>query len=669
MEPMHIFTKDDLIEIKKRMEENPSYLSGIIVDTKDVMQRLYIQTDGKGTWYHYFTCPHCGTRLTFDYYNNESFHCPNCKSVQTGEPYLGAWWEAVLTKTTDAAYKLALAYVGTDNKEYLHRAREILLGYADNYKNYEVHGGIPYNKPGRFLSQVLSDCEPIWNLSRTYSLLKNDLTNSEREHIELDLLKPAAEHQMANLTPQLHNHEVAICASIASVAVATCDEELLNFALNEKYGLKYQFDHSFFDDDFWFEGSSSYHQYALFWFAVYETVARNTGYSLLRDKHYSEKLLSASLFFKRLHVDGGRSVKLNDGNPFIGNPLTYEILYAHFRDSRLLPLLLAAHGSYENRESSLSALVYGVHKIDDNIQPLEKETYLSKNGSNLAILRGSEKRYLCFKASPFAGEHDHYDRLSLSFDAFGRNACMDFGTAAGYGSPYHYSYFKNTATHNTVVIGGENMAPCDSRVNEYRYTSDDDIYLDARTLPPEDYTMPDTFTLKQWSDGAYRGVKMRRVISWHDKYFIDVFYVESNNDLDKDWTWHVDAEAILPASARYIGRIADKGAQSYLKNGYSLSANGILKCEYVKDDFRLDIHAFTDGRELIFAEGPGNPTDRTVSYLLERTNEKCPVYVNVIEAHRNDAVIKAVDVQIKNKTVSVTVSEKCGKARSLCVAL
>jgi len=667
---MQIFTKEDKCRIKARMAGNSAYLKRIESDTADVRRKLYIQTTGIGTWYHYFTCPICGTRLTFDYDNNDCFVCPNCKQIQSGEPYLGAWWEEVLCKTTVAAYKLALAYVGTGETSYFNKAKEILLGYAENYKNYEVHGGIPYNKPGRFLSQVLSDCEPICDLSMTYALLKDELDESERKKIELELLVPASKHQLEHLTPQLHNHEVAICTSIAAVALATNDEALLNIALNEKYGLKYQLDNALLDDNLWFEGSIGYHQYALLWFMRYETMAKNTEYSLLKDSHYREKIKSAALFFENLHIGQGYAARLNDGSDSLcSSARVYEYLYSCFPTYEFLSLLVSCYSDIKEREYSLDALVFGADIIPSIITQLSKRSYLSEKGSNLAMLRGSDDRYLCFKATPFSGEHDHYDRLSVSFDAFNMNLSTDFGTASGYGSPYHYSYFKNTASHNTVVINGENMAPCNSIVNCYRVNSEDDIYLDATTLPPDEYVMPDTFTIKQWNDEAYRGVSMRRVISWHDKYFIDVFSVKSDNELKKEWTWHVNAKPILPGHAQKIDCVSDKGAQSYFKNAYTIAGEGVVKFEYSSDDLKMDIHALADGLDFIFAEGPGNPTNTTVAYLLERTNKKCPIYVNVIEAYKGNSVIDSVDIKTENKKVYVTVSEKGGRIRRTTVDL
>ena len=663
---MSIFSKEDIARIKERFLKSPQMIERIEKDTLNVRRKLYIQKTGLATWSHYFSCPKCGTRLTFDYDCNDHFDCPNCGESVSGEPYLGSWWNSILNRTTSAAFKLALLYVGIGKAEHLDVAKRILLGYADNYCNYEVHGGIPYNNPGRFASQVLSDTDPIYKLAHAYDLLKCEFTEAEREHIKNDLFRPAAEHQIKYLTPQIHNHEVAICMSIAIIGLAIDDEGLIDHALNTKYGLKYQIDNAYLEDNFWFEGSTGYHFYSLHNFMLYEMAAKNTKYSLLSDPHYGDKLKKALLFPEKIHIGNNSTVKLNDGGGTIeGNSLLYEHAYATLKDDALLPFLAACYSDSIKRENSVYALLYGVDSLPENIPELKKENYLSAVGTQFALLHGEDDRYLFFKAAPYGGEHDHYDRLGISFGAFGEEVSPDFGTSSGYGSPLHYGYFKNTASHNTVVIDGENMAPCDTVVNEYRVDAPDDIYLDAETLPPEDYKMLDYFTIKQWSDEAYRGVRMRRVIRFLGKYFIDVFSVKSDNDLKKDYTLRLYGRNIAPKAGRYNNTIASKGAQSYIKNAYFDKAEGIVKCEYQNGDTKTDVYALSDGFEIIYAEGPGNPADRIVSYLLERSYAKCPVYVNVIETYKGESVISNVEASVNNGKVSVKVTEKSGEIKTL----
>ena len=664
---MNIFSSIDIDRIRERVRQHPKYIEKIEQSTRDVRAKLHIQKSGLATWYHYFTCSKCGTRLRFDYNDSERFVCPECGAAHTGEPYVGAWWETVLTITSSAAYELAIGYIATGREDFLITAKEILLGYASNYKNYEVHGGIPYNHPGRFAAQVLTDCEPICSLARAYSLLRDLFTDSERDLIENEMFRPAAEHQKKYMTPQLHNHEVAICASIGAIGIAIDDDELVRFAKDTKYGLKYQIDHAYLEDNIWFECSSSYHLYALHWFMMFEKMAKNTKYSLFADHHYRDKLYSALIFPLNLRIDSISTARLNDGHGSLeGNEKIYEYAYSYFKTDELLVLLDMCY-RHKSRES-LDTLLYGAELLPEP-PSLPPKNYISDKGSGLAIIHGSDDRVLVFKATPYGGEHDHYDRLALSFGAFGVPACMDFGTASGYGSPLHYGYFKNTATHNTVVIDGKNMPPCDTRITEYRVNAPDDILLDACTLPPEEYTMLDSFTIKQWDDEVYRGVKMRRIVSWHDKYFIDVFYIESNNNLRKEWTWHVDGKCHVPTSAVRAGKISEVGPQAYFKDAYIYSAEGVIKCSYQREGFNLDIYTLSDGKDLIFAEGPNNPANTDVSYLIERSTEKKTVFVNVFEAHRGTPVLKSVSIQRSGEGVCLLITENSGREKRLSFSI
>ena len=667
---MNIFSAEDIARIKRRLAQNPEIVEAILKKRAKVREKLIIQKSGLATWSHYFICPKCGVRLIYDYDCNDHFDCPNCGNAVSGEPYIGAWWEFILGATVAAAFDLAVLYVGIGQRDLFDTVKNILLGYADNYCNYEVHGGIPYNNPGRFASQVLSDSTPIYKLACAYALIKGELSEAERLHIENDLFRPAAEHQLKYITPQLHNHEVVIASSVAAIGFAIDDEALVERALNEKYGLKYQIDHSYLADNLWFECSTGYHFFSLRAFIIYETMAKNTPkFSLFADEHYREKLYSAIIFPEKFNIGNNRCLKFNDGGgTYSGHTEIYEYAYGYFGKEELLPLLNSCYANGK-RDESLFALIYGVDSLPENIPEIKKESYLSTVGSNLAMLHGSDERYFAFKALPYGGEHDHYDRLSISFDAFGKNLSPDFGTASGYGTPLHYGYFKNTASHNTVVIGGENMAPCDTVVNEYRVNAPDDIYLDAETLPPEDYTMLDSFTIKQWSDEAYRGVRMRRIISWHDKYFIDIFSVKSNNELRKEWTLHINGNLTSEKEGSFIGAISEKGAQSYIKNAIAFTGEGVVKSEYENGDVNVSVYTLADGLSVIHAEGPDNPADKNVSYLLERTEAKCPVYVNVIEAYKGESVIESVEASVKDGTVSVKVLEKSGKEKTLEVKI
>ena len=84
---------------------------------------------------------------------------------------------------------------------------------------------------------------------------------------------------------------------------------------------------------------------------------------------------------------------------------------------------------------------------------------------------------------------------------------------------------------------------------------------------------------------------MRRIIQWYDKFFIDVFEVCSDNELSKDWTFHIDGSLkTSPVGAKEEDAISSKNPQKILHDIKSLKkADGVIKSEYDCGEFDLDI--------------------------------------------------------------------------------
>ena len=205
------------------------------------------------------------------------------------------------------------------------------------------------------------------------------------------------------------------------------------------------------------------------------------------------------------------------------------------------------------------------------------------------------------------------------------------------------------------------MPPAETRILEFADEEDGNVTLDAMTEWTDNYKMPDSFTIKQWVDESYQGVKMRRIVRWYGKYFIDVFEVLSDNALKKEWVWHTDGVTDIPDGALSLGAPWTKEPQSKLHNAYSIPGEGVMKISYDCDGVALDIHAYAEGKEIIFARGPNNPSTSDISYLFERTCDENAVYVNVIEAHNGESLIENVNIDIQNGLVSVKIEETNGK--------
>lgn len=663
---MIAFTREDIQKIRKRAAEKPGFLQKIEQSTADVRRKLYIQETGKATWSHYYLCPKHTVRLEFDYDDPIHYRCPIDGEIFTGEPYEGAWWCAIVDKNCSACYQLALGYVITGREDYLDVVHRILLGYAERYPSYEVHGGIPYNNPGKLAAQVLNDSSYMNSLARAYDLVKETFTREEQELIERDLLLEGARHLMKYFTPQIHNHEVCINSALGILGIVLDRPDFIEQAVNAGYGLKYQLDHAVLEDGFWFEGSGGYHHYALLWFMHYEKFARYTPYSMMTDPHYRGQLLKMITYCRNILQPDMTTPKLNDGGSdgYRGKEYIYEFGYSCFPEEK--DVLWALHQTVDGTErDAVDSILYGV----DELPPAGEHqftNYLADKGTYLGVLYGDDDRYLLFKGLPYGGEHDHYDRLGISFHAFGKKMCADLGTAGGYGAPLHYAYFKNTATHNTVSINGDNMPPANTKIHCYHEHAKDDVYLDASVNWIEEPELPNSFIIKQWNEESYQGVTMRRVIRWLGDYFIDVFLVDApGNTLPKDWILHIDGTRIsaLPEEVTFRERISDKNPQQHLHTIYSARQEGMIRTVYdCGDGIQLQVHTLADGKEMLYGLGPDNPSVRDISYLMERTTAERVIYVNIVEACRKGAEkIASATVSREAGRLLVTVYEKSGK--------
>lgn len=656
------FTQSEIENIKAKAAKNSACADILKRNTSDLSDKIYIQKTALSTWSHYYVCPDCTVRLNYDYSNPDEYTCPACGKVFTGEPYKGGWWSETAYKNANGVFDLAVLYVITEDEKYLAPLKEILLGYAKYYPSYEVHGGIPYNKPGKLNSQVLDDSAMLSSFARAYDITKDSFTRAEQQLIENDLFICGANHLKENLTPQLHNHEVCICSTLGILGLVTENYDLCDFAVNHKYGLKYQIDNGFLADSLWFECSVGYHHYALNWFMRFECFARHTSFSLFADPHYRTALYNALVFPLNIYKKDKTFPKLNDNSStFKGLENIYEYAYSYFKDDKVLYCLNETLSG--TKRDGVYSLLYGEEYLPS--VGYKFKNYLAKSGSQLAAVYGADERHLLFKATPYGGEHDHYDRLAVSFSAFGSDVSADMGTAAGYGAPLHYAYFKNTATHNSVCINGDNMPPAETVVNEYIQRDENDIYLDAQTLWSDDFKMPDSFTIKQWVDESYKDTKMRRIIQWYGKYFIDIFYVDAPNEYFKDWIFHIDGTLCnLSENAEEICPLSVKNPQAHLHSASKVKGGGVKKYTYDCGGFDLNLYALSDGKDIIFAKGPDNPSTKDISYILERTNDKKVIYVNVIEANRKgEDVIKCVSAEVLGSEIKIKITEKNGTVR------
>ncbi|MHA7847377.1 heparinase II/III domain-containing protein [Serratia sp. D1N4] len=537
---MKQFTTQQLILLRKRAAQQPQVIERLKAQNAVVLNSpVQVPETAVATWNLYYFCPDHGVRLVWERHCPNRHRCPVDDQLFSGEPYDGAWWREMNGLNAKACHQLGLLWQLTGAAEYLDKVTAMLTAYAAFYPDYQVHGNIPYNGPGKMNAQTLCEANCLLDFALGFDYIAEALTAQQRDDITDRLLRCGAEFLMVHRTPQLHNHEVKIGSAIGVLGFILQDEALLEFAVNQPYGLRYQLEHGLFDEGLWFEGSIHYHFYALQGFLAFEKLAKGSRWSLL-DTPFYRKMLSFPL---QLLMPDGSFPRINDciyGQERLDHSDVYEFAWSCYRDDAYAAALQAIYRA--TPRANIDALLYGT---DLPSQPLEviPQQNLHAPSCGITIWRNpAKRRALLVKHTPYGGEHDHYDRLSLILFNQGKEILPDLGTT-GYGARMHYAYYKNSATHNTLAVNQTNQPPAVPQVLHY-HQDEAFCWLDAevdwRKAPP----MLDSHTRLEWDSQAYRDVYFRRRLLWLEGALIDISSIENPHQQQLDWALHLPGKAL-----------------------------------------------------------------------------------------------------------------------------
>ena len=660
------FTEGEISHIKKKAKTFPKALEQLKKDVQEVLEQpVLVPKTGIGNWYHYYFCPDCSVKLVFDRNDGSRHKCPSCGRVFEGEPYDSSWWWLVSMENYAAVCQMGLLYLATGEQNYARRAIAIMTEYARYYRGYEVHGDIPYNGPGKVAAQTLDEANFLRSFAIAYDLLEGVMSREQKDGVRDGMLLPGAEFLRKHRHRQIHNHEVIINSAIGIIGLLFDREDYIREAVYGEYGILYQLEHGMLPDHMWFEGSFGYHFYALASFFTFEKFALHTKHS-----HISHPNYRAMMELPFCYLEPGFSLPmLNDtsNGDHTSDLWIYEFAYREMGGEKLLYILNQLYRKKERNNPE--AFFYGVDELPE-CAPALGDYHVPEGECGCSILRGKGGRYLLFKHDAYGGEHDHYDRLAINYQALGRRIAPDLGTT-GYGARLHYDYYKNTGSHNTVMIGEENQAPVSGRLTRYE-VRDGVTYVEAQADWGAPHQMPDSFTIVAWSEENYKNVKMERKIAWTQEYFAEVFIVRgADKEQPVDWIMHFSGEMQERPEGEEREALSQKKPYKYLhgvRRG-RLPENGTYRIDYEDEGVTTSVYGMAQGQELITAKGPDNPSVSELSYLIERRFGGEAVFAHVIASRAADDAGEASGLEVAfekgERELRVKVGEPGGGSREL----
>lgn len=645
------FTQQEQAVLREKIKTRPDILEQLKKSCEPLFEYgLHIPHGQDSTWIMDFECPEDSAKLIHNYGDPYHYECPICHRVYTGKPYSGAWWRYTIDIVESGGYKAGLLYMLTGDEKYGKLCKDVLMGFAEAYPTYEEHGNIPYNNPGLMSSQTLCEALCIKPLALSYDFVEGMLTEEEKRQVFEDMFAPSVACLRKYRKDILHNHEVVVDMAMGVIGILTGNRDLLDFAVFQKYGLKDQLDRGVMSDGFWFEATPHYHYFTLGNLIEFERVARGTKYSQIHHPNFRKMLHMPPKIFQNDFIEPCLGDGSDHGHHISVLAPHYEYAYAMLRDHFSAVVLNKIYSM--TKRDSLMAFLYGADEIETT-EDLVLGDYHDNEASGLTIMRGENGSYLLFKHGAYGGEHDHYDKLAMQLTIGHADVIRDLGTV-GYGAPPHYGYFKNTFTHNTVCIEGENQPPCNGKT--IRYEKNGAVTLvegeaDWTGAAPD----LDSYYFRQWSEEAYRGVNMRRIFLNTPDYFIEAFIVRGSDGRTTDWLLHPQGEATLhPGEYREIP-LGTTEPISYMKNVRAFNRKGIVKTRWRTDVGLLTVHSFCSvPSTVIYADGPEIPMTKNLTYLIHRVNTKDEaVFVNLFSVEPEESGISNVRMSVCGHQVNV----------------
>ncbi len=591
--------------------------------------------DQQAGFYHDYFCPRHGVELRFDPDRPRAHCCPRDGEVFSGQPYDAAWRWFVNNRLSAQAFKLALLWHVDQDQTCCQRVEEILLGYARRYAAYEPSRDPRPRARGRATFQSLDEAVWLIPLVRAYDLVRGDLDANAQEEVEEKLLRPAAVHIVAQKYWEIHNIECWHNAAIGGVGICLDEPDFVRTAVEEEFGFRHQLEEGIGADGLWWEGSSSYHFYALAALLSQAQMAEAMDPSLgqagrLRQMFRTPVVLAAPDLRLPATNDCWFFTSLL-GDVCHGVPpaaALYEVAYGWYGDPEFAWVL---EGNYKDRpRASVEALLYGRELPGGAAEPGMGGVSLEPSG--LALLRSGKpawRNHLLLKYGPHGGSHGHPDKLGLSFYAGGHPLAPDLGTP-GYGMDLHESWYRQTLSHNTVVVDGCSQPEAAGRLQAFDSGTDSPFGVaDARV---------------NWEEAPYQGVAMRRVILWMETYFLDFFQVACQGERQIDWVCRFNASPEVEQGLAQKQEVQLKGdGYEHVSNPVAADPEGPVRLQWGLPEGHVDlVLPCEEDTRIIQGQVPLNPAAEQSALLIRRRRARHTTFVALVHPWWQERLVEQV---------------------------
>ncbi len=565
------------------------------------LSREIVLPDRGGQWSHWYSCTKCGASLTT--VSPTEHECRSCGEKYTGWPYDDVVVMRDHSRLSNAVRDLGLAYAIMEDATYAAKAREILLAYADRYLSYPMHNirGEEGSGACYVAAQPLSEATWLIPIVQGFDCVFDALSEAERAEIAEGLLLPAAE-LVRSYARSIHNIPCWENAAYGMVGIVLGNEDLAAQAINGDFGFRNQIAQGVDDDGVWYEGSWGYHYYTMSALEPLAVAAEHVGINL-----YSDRYLSMFTAPVRMMGPTGSLPAFNDSGRTsaigVGRARLYENASAHWQAPELAVVMATGDRSgYEALLFGPDEPVRGGTVLGSTIFPAAGVAVLRSDADErpASVLDGVPANWLALDYGPHGSGHGHPDKLAFELSVLGRLFATDAGSVS-YGNPAHGGWYKQTLSHNTVVVDGASQRQTEGRLLFHTFGDE------ASLVGVE-------------SDGAYEGVTLRRFMALLPEGLLDLTIALSDEQHQYDWLLHGRGGLTLEQATTPLEAPPGEGAYEWAEDWQTVSPTPALAAEWAVDE-TLTVrvaHAMSPDGELFAAIGRGNPATARDPFIMSR---------------------------------------------------
>jgi hypothetical protein len=614
--PSLLFTSEQLAALRERIaSEGPAqkWWDGLLRKADDWLARTPQYPPRGAQWWHWYSCKNCGVNLKTA---SPTRHvCPQCQEEYSGWPYD----DVVLSRDHDAlahsVRDLGIAYQLSGERRYAAKAQEILHGYAERYLEYPLHDihGEPKRGGGHVHPQTLDEAIWLISIAQGFDAIQETLSAADIEFLAEKMLRPAAEmikdHQWG-----IHN----ICCWHASayglVGIALGDQQLLGAAINGPKGFHAQVEKGVTTDGPWYEGAWGYHFYTMAALEPLAIAAKNLGIDVHSQRYKGMydaplKFLTPSYQLPAFN-DSGRVSFTPSGMGW-----RYETAYAWWGDP--LHAWMAAGG----HRQSMNAALWGRKELQLAHLDFSSGAY---DAAGAVVLRSQSPQvppgdipcnYVAVDYGEHGGGHGHPDKLNIVIWGRGELLAEDPGCIA-YGNPAHQGWYRQSLSHNTLVVDGKSQRPACGEL--LAFASANDATLCSVT-----------------AGDIYTGVEAGRVLALVDDLILDMLWAHSQQEHQYEWCFHSRGALTLAQAGEPAATPAGDGYQ-WVPHWQRRAHDGAWQAEWRHKEVLLRLWQRSAAGELWDGVGMGNPATVKPPLVINRQQGRNAFFASLMAISGQD---------------------------------